>query len=103
MKIQLVVLSILATASLATTALAGPVVSAKSPPASVEHTPMTPEQTRALWEAAQTKLKADHLYSGAINGRRDDGTMRALRHFQSRHRLPQTGNLDRDTRQALGI
>jgi peptidoglycan hydrolase-like protein with peptidoglycan-binding domain len=67
------------------------------------HTPMTMAQTHALWRAAQTKLKADHLYSGAINGEKTDDTVSAIRKFQSLHQLPQSGRLDLATRQALGI
>jgi len=101
MKTQIVVLSVLAALSLATTAFATP--NHAQAAVSSTHTPMTPQQEQALWQAAQTKLKADHLYAGPINGERSDDTKDAIRVFQTRHHLPQTGNLDRATRQALGI
>jgi len=104
MKSQSFTLGVLAALSIATAAFAGtPAASPKTPQVAAAHTPMTPQQTRALWQSAQTKLKADHLYSGPINGQRNDETMSAIRTFQSRHRLPETGNLDRATREALGI
>ena len=90
--------------ALSVLSLAAPVAladAAANPP--TLHTPMTPEQSRALWQAAQTKLKAEHLYSGPINGERTDSTVAALRNFQSRNNLPATGSLDTATRQALGI
>lgn len=106
MKPQLILLCVLAPISLATTALAGAPAAIKVKTvqaASAMHTPMTPQETHDLWQAAQTKLKADHLYSGPINGERNDQTQQAIRTFQARHRMPETGNLDHATRQALGI
>jgi peptidoglycan hydrolase-like protein with peptidoglycan-binding domain len=107
MKFQIIALAALASLSLVTTAFAGNVAAppkpAKTTAAATSHTPMTPAQTHALWQAAQTKLKADHLYNGPINGQPTDQTMAAIRTFQSLHDLTQTGRLDQPTRQALGI
>jgi peptidoglycan hydrolase-like protein with peptidoglycan-binding domain len=57
----------------------------------------------ALYVAVQTKLKADHLYNGPINGVWTDATREALTLFQERHRLAQTGRLDSPTKRALGV
>ena len=107
MRLQIIALAALASLSLATTAFAGGAAapSPKTPTqaSATSHTPMTPAQTQALWQAAQTKLKADHLYNGPINGQRTDQTMAAIRTFQSLHQLTQSGQLDQPTRQALGI
>jgi peptidoglycan hydrolase-like protein with peptidoglycan-binding domain len=100
MNTKLFALGALSVLTLAAPAFAGTPANAS---AGTVHTPMTPEQSRALWQAAQTKLKADHLYNGPINGERTDATLGALRNFQSRNNLPETGSLDHATRQALGI
>ena len=105
MRTKIIALSALAAFSLATTAFAGVTTPPKTaaPAAATTHTPMTPAQEQALWQAAQTKLKADRLYSGPVNGERTDDTISAIRMFQSRHQLPESGQLDHATRQALGI
>lgn len=61
------------------------------------------DAARALYRDAQTKLKADHLYNGPINGRINDATTVAIRNFQARNNLVQTGRLDGPTRHALGV
>jgi peptidoglycan hydrolase-like protein with peptidoglycan-binding domain len=56
-----------------------------------------------LVSAAQTKLKADSIYSGPVNRRRDAATIAAIRTFQTRNHLTVNGRLDASTRRALGI
>jgi len=58
---------------------------------------------QSLYARAQTKLKADNLYRGAINGRRTEATIRAIRNFQGAHHLTVNGRLDAPTQQALGV
>jgi hypothetical protein len=53
--------------------------------------------------AAQQGLADRNYYRGAINGRLDDATQRALFQFQIDKGLVATGNLDGRTVQALGI
>ena len=53
--------------------------------------------------SAQTELQRLGYYRGAINGRLDDATRRALFEFQVDRGLQGTGNLDGRTAQALGL
>ena len=53
--------------------------------------------------AAQSRLKADKYYSGAINGNYDSHTAAAVTRYQIRNGLQINGNLDAPTRQALGV
>jgi hypothetical protein len=53
--------------------------------------------------AAQQELSRRRYYRGAINGRLDDATRRALFQFQVDNRMAGTGNLDGQTAQALGL
>src|SRR6476619_4657398 len=53
--------------------------------------------------AAQTRLKADQYYSGAINGNYDSPTAAAVTRYQIRNGLQITGQLDAPTRHALGV
>lgn len=53
--------------------------------------------------AAQQSLAQRNYYRGAITGRLDDATRRALFQFQVDNRMNGTGNLDGRTAQALGI
>jgi peptidoglycan hydrolase-like protein with peptidoglycan-binding domain len=57
----------------------------------------------SLYVRAQTKLKADNLYRGAINGRRNEATIQAIRAFQRQHHLNVNGRLDAATQRALGV
>src|SRR5262249_22657877 len=66
MKTQLIALGVMAALSLTTTALAGPAAPKTPAAATATHTPMTPQQTQTLWQSAQTKLKAAHLYNGPV-------------------------------------
>lgn len=53
--------------------------------------------------AAQQALAQQNYYRGAINGRLDDATQRALFEFQVDKGIIATGNLDGRTAQALGL
>ena len=53
--------------------------------------------------SAQQALTERRYYRGAINGRLDDATRRALFEFQVDNRLSGTGNLDGRTARALGV
>ncbi|HLG15062.1 MAG TPA: peptidoglycan-binding protein [Blastocatellia bacterium] len=52
---------------------------------------------------AQTALKEQGYYEGAVDGVMSARTSAALRTFQREHRLPETGDLDPATAKALGI
>ncbi len=77
-----------------------PASASSSSAATTSSTRMT---TAQLVSAAQTKLKQDNLYSGAINGRRDAATIASIRSFQTQNHLTVNGRLDAATRRALGI
>ena len=53
--------------------------------------------------AAQTKLKDDGLYDGAIDGVAGNQTRSAVRTYQTNKGLPSTGQIDSATAKALGI
>jgi localization factor PodJL len=57
--------------------------------------------TRAQVSQAQTELKAAGVDPGPVDGRLGPKTREALRAYQQAHNLPQTGTLDRATRQSL--
>jgi hypothetical protein len=52
---------------------------------------------------AQRRLQADQFYSGAMDGILGPNTKAAIRTYQAKHGLPETGELDLATRKALGI
>ena len=91
----------------AAAALLGSPAFAATPPASApaaHATATAPAPSRhALYMSAQTKLKADGLYGGAITGRRDTATIAAIRRFQTQHHLAVSGRLTHETLQALGV
>ena len=76
-----------------------------STPAASSSTAAPSHMTAAeqLVSRAQTKLKQDNLYTGAINGRRDAATIASIRSFQTQNHLTVNGRLDAATRRALGI
>lgn len=51
----------------------------------------------------QTKLKEMGLYAGEITGVRTNQTTRAIRAFQRAHNLHVNGDLNDETRTALGL
>lgn len=51
----------------------------------------------------QTKLKQAGLYGGEITGVRTNQTTRAIRAFQRAHNLHVNGDLNEETRAALGV
>ena len=51
----------------------------------------------------QTALAKDGSFTGAANGKWDDGTTEAMRKFQTAHGLNPTGKLDALTLQKLGL
>lgn len=59
------------------------------------------QQTETL--QAQHKLKTEGLYKGKIDGIDGPKTQAALKQFQSKNGLQQTGQLDRQTEQLLGL
>lgn len=67
------------------------------------HAANASQSSADLYRAVQSKLKADNLYNGPINGRRTDATIQAITSFQVRNHLAQTGRLDAPTRHALGV
>jgi peptidoglycan hydrolase-like protein with peptidoglycan-binding domain len=52
---------------------------------------------------AQTKLKQLGLYAGDVTGFRTNQTTRAIRAFQRAHNLHVNGDLNDETRTALGL
>jgi peptidoglycan hydrolase-like protein with peptidoglycan-binding domain len=60
-----------------------------------------PVADSAAVERMQAKLKAEGFYSGPLDGRMTEATEGALRRFQMRAGLSQTGVLDPDTLRAL--
>lgn len=51
----------------------------------------------------QRLLQQENFYAGAIDGILGPQTRQALRQYQAKHGLPETGDLDEPTRQALGM
>ncbi|MED1782221.1 peptidoglycan-binding domain-containing protein, partial [Brevibacillus fortis] len=49
----------------------------------------------------QGMLKSLGSYSGQINGYYDDVTVRGVKHYQKKHGLPVTGNVDNRTLQSI--
>ena len=66
-------------------------------PASIDTTQLN------LIGRVQTKLKEAGLYSGEITGARTNQTTRASRAFQRAHNLHVNGDLNEETRAALGV
>ena len=60
-------------------------------------------EPRAEIMQAQEKLKSEHLYQGAVDGVLGPETEQALKGYQQKSGLQQTGRLDRQTAQKLGI
>lgn len=52
---------------------------------------------------AQQKLQSDGLYNGKVDGRAGPETQQALKQFQQKNQLQQTGQLDQQTAQKPGI
>jgi peptidoglycan hydrolase-like protein with peptidoglycan-binding domain len=59
------------------------------------------QQTETM--QAQHKLQAEGLYKGKVDGIDGPKTQAALRQFQGKNGLQQTGRLDRQTEQKLGL
>jgi peptidoglycan hydrolase-like protein with peptidoglycan-binding domain len=59
------------------------------------------QQTETM--QAQHKLKTEGLYKGKVDGIDGPKTQAALRQFQGKNGLQQTGQLDRPTEQKLGL
>lgn len=91
--------------ALAAPAFAAPPAASATPAAATSHTaaPSHMNAAQQLVSRAQTKLKQDNLYTGAINGRRDAATIASIRTFQTQNHLTVNGRLDARTRRALGI
>jgi peptidoglycan hydrolase-like protein with peptidoglycan-binding domain len=62
-----------------------------------------PARRPSLYVRVQQKLKADNLYNGVINGRRNEATIQAIRAFQRQNHLTVNGRLDAATQRALGV
>ncbi len=70
-------------------------------PGSAMQMPSTMTASELLIKAAQQQLKFSGLYNGSVDGKMSPETQRALRQFQQRHGLPQSGTLDEKTYTAL--
>jgi peptidoglycan hydrolase-like protein with peptidoglycan-binding domain len=66
------------------------------------HPPVTAAKL-PLYTRAQMKLRDLGQYTGAVNGRRDDATVAAIKKFQSNNHLPVSGRLTPETVKALGV
>jgi peptidoglycan hydrolase-like protein with peptidoglycan-binding domain len=53
--------------------------------------------------AAQQKLQSEGLYKGKVDGVAGPETRAALKQFQKKNHLQQTGQLDRKTEEKLGL
>lgn len=51
----------------------------------------------------QTRLKQWGYYDGPINGTMDNDTVAAIQYFQRKHGIPESGELDVPTANALGV
>jgi peptidoglycan hydrolase-like protein with peptidoglycan-binding domain len=51
----------------------------------------------------QQKLKSEGLYTGPVDGKEGPKTEQALKEFQQKNGLPQTGQLDQQTESKLGL
>jgi peptidoglycan hydrolase-like protein with peptidoglycan-binding domain len=72
-----------------------------NPSGSGIHTPSAMTASEILIRAAQQQLKYSGLYDGSVDGKMGSETQRALRQFQQRHGLRQSGALDGRTMTAL--
>ncbi len=61
------------------------------------------QSIEALYRRAQQKLTDIHMYSGAIDGRRNTTFVASLEHFQRSHNIRANGRLNSETRAALGL
>jgi peptidoglycan hydrolase-like protein with peptidoglycan-binding domain len=110
MKTTLLALGAATFIALAAPAFAAPPAATSTPAAASSSSTQAAAQSSSSMNAAQqlvsraqTKLKADSLYNGPINGQRTPATVSAIRSFQTAHRLTVNGRLDASTRRALGI
>jgi peptidoglycan DL-endopeptidase LytE len=60
-------------------------------------------EPRAEVKEVQQKLKSESLYKGNVDGILGPETQQALKQFQKKNNLQQTGRLDDQTEQKLGI
>lgn len=60
-------------------------------------------EPRAEVKEVQQKLKSENLYKGNVDGIIGPETQQALKQFQKKNNLQQTGRLDDQTAQKLGI
>lgn len=74
-----------------------------SPTGGTTGDPYTIYTSTAMIRAAQQALRGRNYFRGAVDGRLDDDTQRALFEFQIDNRLSATGNLDGRTVRALGL
>lgn len=74
-------------------------------PAAPAHTTATKTTTdnSALYKKAQEKLHELGLYSGAVDGTRNNDYVAALKKFQTEHKLTADGRLTHATQEALKI
>lgn len=104
-----IALAALATAlALTSPAFAGTGSSAPAPASrqmAVTHHASTTEArgVEDLYRRAQQKLTDIHLYTGAVDGTRNQAFVQSLEHFQRSHNIRATGRLNSETKAALGI
>lgn len=76
---------------------------ATSTPAAVKPAMNKVERQQALYKTAQEKLKGMNLYSGPVDGKRNETFVKSVESFQKAHKLKVTGLLSNETQKALGI
>ncbi len=76
---------------------------AASPAASEPSSHMSASANPSELRQAQQKLKDDGDYHGQIDGKFGPKTRQALKDFQQKNGLPQTGQLDQQTASKLGL
>jgi peptidoglycan hydrolase-like protein with peptidoglycan-binding domain len=62
-----------------------------------------PAAKPSLYSRAQAKLKDLGDYAGAVNGKRDNATISAIKKFQTAQKLKVSGRLTPETVKALGV
>lgn len=108
MKHRIALAAITAALALTSPAFAGTGAAAPAPASrttSVEQRATQP-QTQAnngLYRRAQRKLVRLHMYNGAVDGQRNDTFVQSLERFQHAHHIRADGQLNPQTRAALGV
>lgn len=105
MKHRIALAAITAALALTSPAFAGTGAPAPAPTtrtAQVERS-STAQAGNGLYRRAQRKLVRLHMYNGAVDGERNDAFVQSLERFQRAHHIRADGQLNPQTRSALGV